>query len=451
MEELGISAKEVQYLVDEHYFFGMGANEIKRHLYDKHYIKSTQFIPSVSDEAVLQVRRFNEGGAYPSYLREKPDFTPINEISTDDPNTFLHSRSDRNELTLRERFLSGEELGASGFAELVYSTVGPTYIDRFMNGLNVLFNGPEYSASSYEFVYEFIDGIKDDPSLNGFQSAKHLSLMRNDKWVEFMFRMISPWLSKSAMKSTNIQLDSQTSQMLLEANSDNKIKLPKLNDELFFIDIKQEVPEQRYISAIACEPTYSETTGKYELAISFIVEWKSIAFESISTIIIKEEHLDNLDEHIACVGPLSNVDVRDIEVLGYKTIVENVISLVAAAWNLNANNKTQTIIQELPKSTDKLFASMSKKKNKIKKRFKEASFFKFNAIHSSGQPKGKGASWSLNHLITVNGHYRLQPCGKGNKDTKLIWIDKYEKGVGSEIRPGTGHSMAKIKGDQYWG
>jgi len=55
-----------------------------------------------------------------------------------------------------------------------------------------------------------------------------------------------------------------------------------------------------------------------------------------------------------------------------------------------------------------------------------------------------GRSWSLDHLITVNGHFRWQPHGSGRQQYKLIWIDAYEKGQGSRHRPDTNPVLATI-------
>jgi hypothetical protein len=30
--------------------------------------------------------------------------------------------------------------------------------------------------------------------------------------------------------------------------------------------------------------------------------------------------------------------------------------------------------------------------------------------------------------FTVRGHFRVQPCGAGRKDYRLIWIDQFTKG-----------------------
>jgi len=450
--------KEIQYLVDEHHFLGMAFPEIKKHLFSEHDIAKEQFVPRISDIARKQVAKFRRSGKVPDFIRNTNAIASGSDIHSGKSSQEVAAYLDALESTMSPMLtalpVQSEEDTSDEVTDnsWICSDVGLTFIDRVINGFKVQADklipaGERENKSNFE-LFKLLMSItrENDPE---FYKALPFQILNNHRTPETFIRVFDPWMT-GENNCTNIQLSGDIAASLALANDNNIIKPPLLDvGECFYIDIKQPQEGKRYMSAIACEGVADVGNGKPGISISYFIEWKGLGIETIASGAFTEDDLNNNADNFAVLlfGGNFAEDVTR-EDLGYKEISQEALKLIGAAWSLYNNPKnirSSEGLPLLPRNGKVLNSSLSHKASKVKKRLNGASFFKMESLNPEGtehEPSGKkGAGWTLNHLVTVSGHFRSQACGKNHEDRKLIWIENYKKGKGSEVRPGEGHKL----------
>ena len=85
--------------------------------------------------------------------------------------------------------------------------------------------------------------------------------------------------------------------------------------------------------------------------------------------------------------------------------------------------------------------SIKKKKRKALRMSDKVSMFSMSTpdvSKISGVNLEPKTGSKISSQFTVSGHFRLQPCGKGLTDKKMIWIEPYEKGLGLDLSSNPG-------------
>jgi hypothetical protein len=119
----------------------------------------------------------------------------------------------------------------------------------------------------------------------------------------------------------------------------------------------------------------------------------------------------------------------DLPVATVNTVVYRLIKLTLL-YALSVEDKTF-----LPRVSNASLAVLKPKKRKARQKthslFAVRTLSRNAAVNLPGA-RSDAASWTLDHVIEVSGHFRWQPHGPGGALRKLIWIEEYERGTGEK-------------------
>lgn len=427
----------LQQLVDDHARAGLPNDEINPHLREAHDVAADVLIPPPT-RAAQRARERDSAG---------PRIMINNETQTID--IVIPPGSDKTPEFYRESFKQTLiELGHStpenadsqmvmttsakpalaGLPyERMYQPSGPTLLDRVVHGFSQWFHQahPDEAHGSNFEIYRRV--------VNKFHARAGYSLdfRCNDAPYKMLHAAMHPWFQDNC-RTKNIQIDSDFAEILFNINPPaEKAWIGDLTQQPFYLDIQEHWHGERSISGIFCTPT---PDGK-GFTFSIVVEWAKQGFESI---ISGQYPLDDSNPCIIMAFSEDTPPPEAVDELYGELILDALHILSTSSMYLKSQENNGVSLQTLSKSETSAGRSSAKKKQRNKG--KTHSYFIVKRMEMPtdrfGQkgPIEKGR-WSLDHIVNVSGHLRWQACGPNRSQHKLIWIDSYEKGEGSHVRP----------------
>lgn len=428
------SSHRVQELVDEHARLGMMDSAIRDHLRDRHSVDPTEHIPLPSArarkdrDAILSgdLSRIstNQGtvlyspGMIPAGIAPAPSTSPLPDAPS-----------------IAAPDITWERPTVGDLIATAYRSVGPTTLDRLIAGLGpIIANADDdHESTSFEAVQRFGRHLMADLPVdeNGFGEVFDP--------LTSIFAGIEPWLRDQA-QTINLQIDLDLAEALLES-SDPPVDSWKerLRQTAFYLDVANLRDGERAVSAIFSRPEFNPVTKKQTFQWMAIVEWGRRGYECF---IHGDE--DQFDIFMAYDdAPESEQATADL----YDGVPELVLKLLSTAVlhhdALYAREVKAPVLLPTRSRTDSSPHRSVRKQldKKLRAKDKTHSYFRIRKLfmkqlaNSTGLKGATRKPWSLDHRITVSGHFRWQPFGAGLSKHKLVWIDAYDKGQGGRVRP----------------
>lgn len=417
---------DLQELVDDHARMGMQDAQIRDHLWDPsrngHGIDPSTPIPTPSKAAQADRAYLIETGR----MRNPPKGANVQMIASSDQPAKKSELSDEEVDAIISRMTVKAEVvedldwrdSETKFFAMGYRGSGMTLLDRLIHGFGPLLMdlSNRFDVSNFEIFREYSRANTSagyaQPNSQGVSIFKTLSAQ------------LLPWFS-STQTTKNIQLDSEFAELLLETKT--TVGTTDLPSEPFYIDIRERTSGQRTLSGIFCWPTGN--THAY-LA---VIEWTGQGYEAFVGGFFDQANLDFVMYPSEPEGPFMTTE--QIHAIYGK--LPQQIKQIAVMGNQYHRTK---VAEKTPFATLNVTESTGQVPFTKKARNKEKthSYFRVVRIETPRDVlarKNGQKSWSLDHIITVNGHLRWQPYGPGNQMRKLIWIDSYEKGEGYRHGP----------------
>ena len=269
------------------------------------------------------------------------------------------------------------------------------------------------------------------------------------EWIE----IVADWFLPDAGTTNNLMIEENLACAAITGRMPKNINWTQLIQSPTYIDIKRAGDGEWGISGIFLKPLSS---GEI-LGITFS-EWYKVGLESLAIWDLKlDDNGQWQNDTNPIIVPYWSDDViwssegqqkhkKTMESF-YDMIPSKCTCIAATALTLQKQNKKQT------KKTLPYNANSPRKKLKPKKmaqKDKTHSLFLVERVFSPSEMKSSGhgrygSTWSLDHIVHVQGHFRWQPCGKGLQNKKLIWINPYSKGQGQEHHKFDRPSIQKIE------
>jgi len=463
-------AKRIQELVDEHAIIQVPLKEIASHLRSNHGVAPSAIIPPPTKRALRDRHRFAAGDE--SVLdrlpvkvlrssRSDPSTLPMPALDMEADGDASHGPVDIEEAFRKVTAKWSEKYPSlraqmfddtpehwtdsfSAFSLEIYVPVGPTFLDRHIQGFGGLRlrEGLDEGLTKFEAAAMPLRGALAAHPDRAFKRVTDLA-WEDDADFNFPSAYIdlclAPWLLGSH-PTENIQIDADLAEIFLlaklPANSDWK---SDLCTRPFYIDIKQERAGERTISGIFCTP-HSDGGG---FSCLVVVEW---ARQGIESFILFEPGVDRV--RIFNTTDCDGFPEGAMQTL-YEPIVAQATQIVAMArlhfLGLSKSLRETNLLRSVPTASTAALGNARHRKAHKKERAQEKTHSYFRVVRVTtpesrfGQKAAaaKRSSWSLDHLVTVNGHFRWQPHGPGRSQHRLIWIDRYDKGPGGRHRPET--------------
>ena len=411
----------VQALVDEHARYGMFDAEIRSHLREAHDVGVEIAIPPPSNAA----RNFRKLNDLPALIAN---------AKGDLRNHYHVPREIVQKVNFSEHEFSKQVLTAEGhaaeFLASSYIANGITHLDRFIHSLgSASADVAPKGVSHFEIVQQLIQSFESrtyGENTNPIEIETHALYACINKAV-------LPWFDETA-KTCSAQVTSDIAEHLLNLPSlPSQDAAAGLCAAPFYLDVKTAETGIRAVSAVYTVPTEDRQSFSYMA----VVEWIGQGYESLffgdsrkgNTSIIRLASEDLPIEALESSRRL------------YEPMHAQVMKLVTMAWRHYEQSlpevRNTDFIERCVRHYDPKMTGKAQRKERLRSR--SCSYFR--VVHLR-LPKGvttaaiKGRnSWSLDHLVTVNGHLRWQAYGEGRKQHRLIWIDTYDKGQGSRLRP----------------
>ena len=475
----------LQELVDEHAFFGMNNRDIESHIRLQHKDTLTDLgvwlIPPPSKfarelrsrinaqdpSAFEQVREIMErrgslvlssnAKASPALSHDNQDkeWTPPSKESMQDiANELGNEMGIEGGLTAQVFDTEEEswEKSFSAYLSSIYVGAGPTFLDRYIQGLGrLMIRSSQGSVTPFSTPFEAArHAIKSSQirvdQKGGTVSQMAISQSVNDvkNEVGFIASALAPWMISNE-KTESIQIDSDLLEIFLEAKPlSNAVWKNEICKKPFHIDIQQKKQGERNVSAIFCTPSADGSSFSYMA----VVEWIGQGYESFIF-----RGADSSDFRVMHPGEKLPEDFPP-EVYG--SIADQIEHIVGMAYmhykNLIAQGGRLALLDSftaIATANVRTFSKKDRKRDRLRER--THSYFRVVKITTPadrfGQVGIRRNSWSLDHLVTVSGHFRWQPYGLGLSRLKLIWINAYDKGniEGGRHRPGSNPTIFDLR------
>lgn len=448
------SENYLQTLVDDHARLGMNNAQIREHLYDSgqhnpgHGIPKTQTIPPPTKAARKARENLFKTGPRSFEPKQKdliakPKLIISQEIAQSQLNDFCANHGIPG-VTVKYNELRQDRWSdsTSAYLSTIYRATGQTLLDRIIHGCAGIFKELKFGpGSNYEIFKECIS----NRSAYFKDSKTSKDLIEEWNIAKAIDTYLYPWFNGS--ETTNIQIDAEMAQIFLAGKPpSSSVWMQQFIEKPIYIDIKEKTYGQRTLSGIFCHPIPSLGTFTYMATI----EWVGQGYEAFifgdygnpKEALIMLASDDDEDE--------SRLTQQIIDSI-YDPLVEQIEKIVAMAsmyyqTQLDAKNPI-TSLNRFQHTGNKAISDLEKNKKERNKE-KTHSYFHIMRLETPANRFGFVGplckSWSLDHLISVAGHFRWQPYGSGNSLLKLIWIDNYEKGQGERHRPENNPTLFKI-------
>lgn len=460
-------AREIQKLVDEHAILGMQNVEIRKHLYSSHSVGRTELIPPPTKSAQKSRKKFLRTGVVDQgKLRmsevltapggHRPEVEPGDDEAPSDFPSVERSQEVLNQMA--------KDLGLDSAATVEifeaqddghwansipsyfsggYSSIGMTLLDRLIHGFAKLYREVDDSPESNFSLFRnmILDRVKQghfDPGMS------HQQMQNEGHAIQAMDAAIYPWFAPG-QETFNLQASLEMAEIFLAG------KPPKsttwIDDFLrkpIYIDLHDSTKTMaghRYISGIFCRPTFKRDNFIY----TAFIEWGGQGYEALIT-----GEFGHHDEAIAF--PLEGGDddqwlTEEIVDALYGSMPKQIEQIIAMAYMYcKSKIDAKQPIAEIQRLEGNACAPRNPKKARNAE--KTHSYFRVKRLDLPSDRfgfKGKvGNTWSLDHIISVVGHFRWQPYGSRSALRKLIWIDAHEKGHGERHQPEHAPSIHKL-------
>lgn len=445
--------RELQDMVDDHARLGYQDGQIRAHLREKHGVLPTEVIPPPTKAAQRARERFfatgivDDAGMKMSTIIRPSEQTsrqalvddraplPSLDLSQEWLQKIMDDVADKQDISpppvqiteLRERTWRDSDVA---FFSTVYRGTGPTLLDRMIHGFAVIYRELGFkSGSNFEVFRERIASKagkkKFDPAMLSGDLLKDWNI---HKAIDVS---LYPWF-KDGCETANIQIDAEMAEIFLAGKA--PISNSWLKDFLakpVYIDIREKTCGQRTISGIFCRPAPTQGTFSYMA----VVEWIGQGYEAF----IFGEYGKPKQAVLMYPGDADDEGMTGeaIDAI-YDPITLQVEKIVSMAYMYC---RTKMGVGPSLNSLTSMPRGIGASSNEKKERNKEKTHSYFRVLRLEVPPDrfgftGRiGKSWSLDHLVSVTGHFRWQPYGSGKNLRKLIWIDAYEKGQGVRHRP----------------
>ena len=320
--------------------------------------------------------------------------------------------------------------------ESLYVPAGPTYLDRLIQGFGrfAMANGANYETKFDAAVTLMRRRMSLEAS--AFASLPTFEQLIGHESGPMMCidRAIAPWLL-SKRPTENLQIDADLAEVFLATKPPKETTwIDDLCSTPFYLDVRQPHQGERVLSAVFCAP--NEDGANFTC--TAVVEWAGRGVESFLFYNRATDHLTIVPTAQLNDEAAEAADRRAYEPL-YQPLMEQALHLVSVARqylrNMPSAQRSASELRHLPRPS----ASSPLPDKKLKAQEKTHSYFRVVRAELPPDRFGQAAvrrnSWSLDHLVSVVGHFRWRPHGSGNTKQKLIWIDTYDKGVGGRHRP----------------
>lgn len=460
-KKFDLRKRELQDMVDDHARMGFQDGQIKAHLRKQHGVLPKEVIPPPTKTAQRAREQFfltgmvdvagmkmttmtmisaTEPLSRPRHSVDRAVLPPfdfsIADISPEHAQMVMDKVAAEcgvpSPTTVQVRELSEQSWRDSevAFFSTVYRGTGLTLLDRIIHGFAGLYRELDFGAGSNFEVFR--ENIADRANKQKFDPAMLSADFAEDGNIHRAIDVsLYPWF-KSGCETINIQIDAEMAEIFLAGKaptSDAWVK--EFHTKPVYIDIHEKVPGQRTISGVFCRPAPSLGTFSYMA----VIEWIGQGYEAFvfgeygkpdAAVVMYpgDEDDEGLTQEAlnAIYDPITR-QVEKIAAMSYmycRTKLDARLPIAALTCMPRAGTTS---------ATDK------KERNKEKTH----SYFRVMRLDIPADRFGftgkSGKSWSLDHLVSVAGHFRWQPYGKDNNLRKLIWIDAYEKGQGVTHRP----------------
>lgn len=321
----------------------------------------------------------------------------------------------------------------------IHRVAGKTLLDRIIHGSAAVLRELFYvSGSNFEIFQENIIIHKQE----GKFKESMLSGDFAEEWNIFQAIDVSlyPWF-KPESNTINIQIDAELAEIFLAG------KAPIANDWMIegvkkpiYIDIHEGVYGKRVVSGIFCRPDPKHETFSYMA----VVEWIGQGFEGF----LFGEIGDSKNAIIMLPRDEDEDEDMSQELIDsiYDPLAEQIEKIVSMAVMYYQTKKDSFKDADYIVTTSRNENPSKKKKEKNKE--KTHSYFRVVEMKTPSDRFGftgkTGNSWSLDHLVSVSGHFRWQPFGPSSGQRKLIWINAYNKGEGVRHRPESNPTLVRL-------
>lgn len=322
--------------------------------------------------------------------------------------------------------------------EEMYQPTGPTVLDRLIHGFATWFKGfrPDESVGLSNFeIY------RDKVGLSFRRNNYSLDFRCNSEPYDMIHCALHPWF-QAGVATKNVQIGSDFAEVLLSAKAPKESAwIKEFTKTPVYVDIDEREFGYRSISGIFCTPR-PETNG---FDFTVIMEWIGQGYESVIS-----SSYPFCDEDPAIIMSFANESLPPEAMKElYGDVLLQAVHILATSsmylTSLQGSNAEIPLLTKTSRSADALSDNEKKQRNKEKTH----SYFVMQRVNMPADQFGyKGViargRWNLDHIVSVSGHLRWQACGPNMSQHKLIWIDSFEKGSGSRVRPDENPVLQRI-------
>ncbi len=332
----------------------------------------------------------------------------------------------------------------TAYFEHTHSYLGPTLLDRRIDGFGALALDAglaDDSLTPFEAARSAMRRSIRESSFTPGTPAREMCEKRGTD-VYVLDHMLAPWVTQERT-TQNIQVEVDLMEILLSSRGVPKVDWrSELRETPFYVDIVSKHVGERTVSAIFCSPHANGDGFTYTV----FVEWVG---QGVEVVLFQ----DDGSTHFDVLGAPKGVPIDVLKEL-YDPIMKDIPDLVAKVrmHYKNVEPELQSLLSQRSHMDGAFWdGKPSKKDDKRARQFlRTNSYFRVLRVPTprdsivAGQRRN---SWSLDHIVDVNGHFRWQPYGPGLSKHKLIWIDTYQKGdaSGGRVRPANNPTLLDLR------
>lgn len=422
-----MNTPELQALVDEHARVGLDNQAIRQHLRKDHSLDASVVIPPPTSSAQKARTNLPEGLVITARLT-KERCAELGE----DPQEHYHVPPNPRITGGDKDAITHTPDAICDFFRSVYVGFGQTQFDRWIHGVGEhLMPSNPTGQTHFESVRDASHFQMSDVKQN--RSCYEIIAADSEDPLSAISQMQLAWFDNRT-KTVNIQINTDLAEQymatpLCPAHAWKE----KLCAQPFYVDIKAAKLGERVVSSVYTRPIKDGTSFEYMA----VLEWagqgcEALVFGEYGNEVQIVRRVDEEDM------PPEAVEATRLLYLPLHDQIMRILSMSRMHFDRVHSAATMAdFIDHRSSSSASFVRTINAKKSKTKAR--THSYFKVLKLtlpRDAQRIAVKGHnSWSLDHLITVSGHFRWQPHGKGLSQYKLIWINNYDKGTGGRHRP----------------
>ena len=464
-----MSKHSIQDLVDEHARIGMDDKSIRDHLMTCHNVEEF-FISPPTKNAKKDRNYFYKTGRvredkliFSKTIRSSKENINIEnkDNSIAPPLSFkdMEERAKQFEKNMQAKGISvtaklydidPDDVDINDF----YVHTGKTFLDRVINILHKMllyedvsqdrilsnnFNTDASRLTVFELCRLFADEIIENDTEISYDECLDDTIPEQ----VIIGKIISPWVSSENKTTHNLSIDKELWSLFISGDEPKKINYDDLFTCPVFLDVRNNKCAGDWeISAVIAKPMEDGN-----IFFSAFCEWRGVGFESL---VVWETNKESKERTEPIVFFFWHSEVLDSQSQAHEILKEKICQFYDDIPKKCEQVVVMSLMYEKELTTHEYFPAVSTKRikdlspKKQSSKQKTHSLFKVRKINAPFNKFGMSEdninrSWSLDHIVFVEGHFRWQPYGENKSKRKLIWIEPYRKGKDwqhhSENRP----------------